>query len=140
MKAMGMSSSITKMPMIHGIPITTVREMEAFNQFLLLRSWKKKCYRSQKRVIIYFLPESLGFLFFLCYIPALWCRYLITTAMIKIPTLVYRIQSLQFSPCNPVLAIQSLQFSSCNSVLAMHSLQGKSVLAIPTTLTIQAML
>ena len=51
----------------------------------------------------------------------------------KIPTLVYRIQSLQFSPCNSVLAIQSLQFSSCNSVLAIQSLQFSpcnSVLAI----------
>ena len=82
----------------------------------------------------------------------------------KIPTLVYRIQSLQFSPCNSVLAIQSLQFSPCNSVLAIQSLQvspcnsydpyhlviGNSVLAIqslqlilvlaiPTTFTIQVL-
>ena len=46
----------------------------------------------------------------------------------KIPTLVYRIQSLQFSPRNSVLAIQSLQFSPCNPVLAIQSLH--SVLAI----------
>ena len=78
----------------------------------------------------------------------------------KISTLVCRIQSLQFSPCNSVLAfsrcnsvlaiqsirfspcIQSLQFSPCNSVLAIQSLQFSpcnTVLALPTTLTIQSL-
>ena len=90
MKAMGMSSSITKMPMIHGIHITTVREMEAFNQFLLLQSWKKKCYRSQKCVIIYFSYLNLSVFFFFV-LPALWCQYLITMAMIKNPILARKI-------------------------------------------------
>ena len=55
----------------------------------------------------------------------------------KIPTLVYRIQSLQFSPCNPIFAIQSLQFIPCNSVLAIQSLlcsPCNSVLAIQSLL------
>ena len=50
----------------------------------------------------------------------------------KIPTLVYRILSLQFSPCNPVFAIQSLQFSPCNSVVAMRFSPCNSVLEIHT--------
>ena len=55
----------------------------------------------------------------------------------KIPTLVYRIQSLQFSPCNSVLAMQSLQFSPCNSVLAMQSLLCSPCYAVLAIQTLQ---
>ena len=65
-RAKSSSTSITKTPMIQVMPITTVREMEAFNQFLYNRNYNLfKFNLTSVAIISYSLPNLLGFFFVL---------------------------------------------------------------------------